>query len=118
MLLRIIAGTLAVAAIAAGTVGIGTPTPEQDAAWSFLHHLRSDGVEVHRVTCGRHPVFRDKPVDGDVASPSEEASHLLEVRGEGGNTTCRVHLPGRTVTVPLYVFEDGSYRFVNPDDRP
>lgn len=94
MLMRIIAGTLAVVAIAAATVGIGTPSPEQDAAWTFLHDLRGDGVEVQRVTC--------------------EAGSTPD----GGNTVCRVFLPGSTVTVPLYVFEDGSYRFVRSDDRP
>ena len=114
MVIRIMGSIITAAAIVAATVGflyvtagVGMPTPAQSAAWSFLHELRADGVEVHRVTCGE-----------GVATPSEQAAHLLEVRGEGGNTACRVHLPGRTVTVTLHVFEDGSYRFADPDDRP
>jgi len=96
----LVAATVIGGAVVAGTIGIGSPTPEQSAAWSFYHTLKGDGVNVGSVTCA--------PVQDHPEHP---------VRQIDGNAECRVtfttgHAP---VMVPVYVYEDGSFDIV--DDR-
>jgi uncharacterized Ntn-hydrolase superfamily protein len=96
----LVAATVIGSAVVAGTVGIGSATPEQSAALSFYHTLKGDGVNVARVMC--------LPVQDHPEHP---------VRQIDGNAECWVSFttPHPSVAVPVYVYEDGSFDIV--DDR-
>lgn len=112
---RIAAAAIIGAAVIAATVGVGSPSPEQSAAFTFLHDLRADGVNVDRVVCSTVQDHPEHPV-----------------RQVGGNAMCSVTLGSddprfreivpssitRTVQVPALIFEDGSYTLPVADDRP
>lgn len=102
MVFRIIAASLATVAIAAGTMGIGTYSEQQGAAYTLLQSLKDDGVAVGMVTCEEVQDHPEHPI-----------------RQAGGNSECNVTLTsGEVIAVPLLVFEDGSYWHVGEDYQP
>jgi hypothetical protein len=106
--LGIIAGAIVLTFVGWAVSSFGMASPYQLLAYDVGQTIEADGVAVDRVTCGE-----------GVATPSEQVSHLLEIRGEGGDTVCRVNLTGGGLTsVMVTYFEDGSWRFTSTDDRP
>lgn len=115
---RIAAAAVIGAAVIAATVGVGSPSPEQSAAFTFLHDLRADGVNVNRVVCSTvqdHPEHPVRQVGGNAlcsVSLAHDDPKFREIVPTGVGSSDRI------VEVPTLIFEDGSYTIPYPDDRP
>jgi hypothetical protein len=89
--LGIIAGATVLTFVGWAVSSFGMASPHQLLAYDVGQTLEADGVAVDRVSC----------------EPS------------GAATKCRVNLTGGGLTsVMVARFEDGSWRFLNTDDRP
>lgn len=91
--LGVVTGTLLLILVGWVVSSFGMPSPEQRLAYTVMQHIESDGVEVDATTCAPWP--------------------------GAGVYKCRVNLSGGGLTsVLVRWYEDGSWGFVSPDDRP